>query len=38
LEINALYARRHRVLQFMRGNATTGRHDADAAILFEAGC
>ncbi len=29
--------RRRRVLKVMRGNSTTGRHDADAAILFEAG-
>jgi hypothetical protein len=29
--------RRRRVLQVIRGNSTTGRHDADAAILFEAG-
>jgi hypothetical protein len=26
-----------RVLEVMRGNSTTDRHDADAAILFEAG-
>ena len=29
--------RRQRVLEVMRGNSTTDRHDADAAILFEAG-
>lgn len=29
--------RRRRVLEVMRGNSTTTRHDADAAILFEAG-
>ena len=29
--------RRRRVLAVMRGNSVTGRHDADAAILFEAG-
>src|SRR5262249_22128644 len=29
--------RRRQVLEVMRGNSTTGRHDADAAILFEAG-
>ena len=28
--------RRRRVLEVMRGNSTTDRHDADAAILFEA--
>ena len=30
-------AKRRRVLYVLRGNSTTGRHDADAAILFEAG-
>jgi hypothetical protein len=29
--------RRRRVLAVMRGNSVTDRHDADAAILFEAG-
>ena len=29
--------RRRQVLELMRGNSTTGRHDDDAAILFEAG-
>jgi hypothetical protein len=29
--------RRRRVLEVMRGNSTTDRHDADATILFEAG-